>query len=366
MSERLLLGVMGKCGQQRVEAATSARLDALFEAVREPRFEPAGWRGNAHFQTIWPNRIQRDPAGPELARGSTREVIESEDGDKLQLFWSRHEPDDDRPVLIVLHGLTGCADAENVMATAKKGFDAGFDIVRVDLRNSQSDMPSTGVGHAGRSEDLRAAVLHVRERRPGTDITVIGFSMGGNIVLKAAGEYGDAPPPELRAVATISVPLDLSDACTKIDGRRSNWIYRNYFLRRLGQRYLRARELHPHLFHHVDVDRIRGIREWDNAIVAPLGGFENAEDYYAKNSSLKVLHRIRLPALLVHAKDDPFIPIDPFLLPAVRDNDWLRVLAPPNGGHVGFYADSTTNGEPDRYWAENRALAFCAAAVGLR
>ncbi len=348
-----------------MEAATSARLDALFEAVREPRFEPAGWRSNAHFQTIWPNRIQRDPAGPELARGSTREVVESEDGDKLQLFWSCHEPDDDRPVLIVLHGLTGCADAENVLATAQKGFEAGFDVVRVDLRNSQSDMPSTGVGHAGRSEDLRAVVRHVRERRPDADVTAIGFSLGGNIALKAAGEYGDDPPAELRAVATISVPIDLSDACRKIDGRRSNWIYRDYFLRRLGQRYRRARELHPHLFHYVDVDRIRGIREWDNAIVAPLGGFENAEDYYAKNSSLKVLHRIRLPALLVHAQDDPFIPIDPFLLPAVRDNDWLRVLAPRNGGHVGFYADSTTNDEPDRYWAENRALSFCAAAVGL-
>ena len=90
MSERLFLSVMGKFGQQRVEAATSALLDGLFEAVLEPRFAPVGWRGNAHYQTIWPNRIERDPGGPELARSSSREIIEAEDGDTLQVFWSSH------------------------------------------------------------------------------------------------------------------------------------------------------------------------------------------------------------------------------------------------------------------------------------
>lgn len=189
--------------------------------------------------------------------------------------------------------------------------------------------------------------------------------MGGNITLKGLGEYGDTPPYTLRAVATISVPIDLDGACTAIDERRDNWIYRTYFLRRLARRYLNAQQQRPDLFHPIDVDSIRGIRDWDNAVVAPLGGFKNAEDYYARNSAVNVLGSIRVPTLLIHAQDDPFIPFAPFETPGVRDNDWIQLLAPRQGGHVGFFSTQDTDGEPDRYWAENRAVAFCAAAVGL-
>jgi len=252
------------------------------------------------------------------------------------------------------------------MATAAKGYAIGFDIVRVDLRNTQADdTPSLGIGHAGRSEDLRATIAHIEKRSPGAPITVVAFSLGGNITLKAAGEYGDDAPDSLRAVATISVPIDLDGACSAIDERRANWIYRTYFLKRLTRRYLDARRQHPDLFHSIDADSIRGIRDWDNAVVAPLGGFENAEDYYARNSSLKVLENIRIPTLLVHAQDDPFIPFEPFQTAAVRDNESIRLLAPPQGGHVGFYSTADHTHDPDRFWAENRALAFCAEAVGL-
>jgi predicted alpha/beta-fold hydrolase len=341
----------------------------LYAEISEPSFVARGWRGNRHYQTIWPNRARRGPSGAPLVGASTPVTIESEDGDLLRLYWSRHADNggSPRPVLVVLHGLTGCADADNVLATGAKAQALGFDVVRIDLRNSQADdTPSLGIGHAGRSEDLRATLRHVGDRCPGAPIAVIGFSLGGNIALKAAGEFGADVPPALRAVATVSVPIDLDDACTAIDENPENWIYRTYFLKRLGRRYLQARRNRPDLFHAVDVGRIRGIREWDNAVVAPLGGFVDAEDYYARNSSLKVIDRIRVPTLLVHAKDDPFIPFGPYESSVVRDNGWIRVLAPARGGHVGFFTTSEIEGEPDRYWAENRALAFCAAALGLR
>lgn len=370
-----------------------------------PPFIARGWRGNRHFQTIWPNRIKRDPAGARLAAHSHATVIESEDGDRLRLYWSRHangappahdalvrhdrnegsvpprqyaETDPERaahssghargerrPVLVVLHGLTGAADADNVMATTAKGYELGFDVVRVDLRNTQADdAPSLGIGHAGRSEDLRATLRHVEEEAPGAPVAAIGFSLGGNITLKALGEYGDAAPACLRAAATVSVPIDLNSACTAIDERRENWIYRTYFLRRLARRYLAAHAARPDLFHSIDVDSIRGIRDWDNAVVAPLGGFADADDYYARNSSLDVIGDIRVATLLIHAQDDPFIPFESYEAPAVRDNPHISLLAPPQGGHVGFFATALLDGEPDRYWAENRALAFCAAIVG--
>ncbi|MCH7824462.1 MAG: alpha/beta fold hydrolase [Acidobacteria bacterium] len=370
---------MSKFGQPRGQPATS-----------EPPFVVLGWRGNRHFQTIWPNRIKRGPGGARLANWAESAIIESEDGDSLRVWWSRHRdepnggkeatrtergrcdavrgapPNTPRPVLMVLHGLVGCADADNVLATAAKGYALGFDVVRVDLRNTQADdTPSLGVGHAGRSEDFRATVRHIEEREPGAPMTVVAFSLGGNITLKAAGEYRDAVPKDLRAAATISVPIDLESACTAIDERRENWIYRTYFLKRLARRYLDARQQRPDLFHAIDVDSIRGIRDWDNAVVAPLGGFADAEDYYARSSSSKVLDNIRIPTLLVHAQDDPFIPFESFQTPAIQGNDFVRLLAPQHGGHVGFYSTTTLPGEPDRYWAENRALAFCAESVGL-
>ncbi len=374
-----ILADMSKFGQPRGQPATS-----------EPPFVALGWRGNRHFQTIWPNRIKREPAGARLSNWAESAIIESEDGDSLRLWWSRHRddpnggggaagteggrrdavhgaaPNTPRPVLIVLHGLVGCADADNVLATAAKGYGLGFDVVRVDLRNTQADdAPSLGVGHAGRSEDFRATVRHIEKREPGAPMTVIAFSLGGNITLKAAGEYGDAVPRDLRAAATISVPIDLESACAAIDERRENWIYRTYFLKRLARRYLDARQQRPDLFHAIDVDSIRGIRDWDNAVVAPLGGFADAEDYYARSSSSKVLDNIRIPTLLVHAQDDPFIPFESFQAPAIQGNDFVRLLAPRQGGHVGFYSTTTFDGEPDRYWAENRALSFCAESVGL-
>lgn len=346
---------MSKCGQLRGHAASS-----------RPAFVASGWRGNRHFQTIWPNRIKRDPAGRRLAERSETAIITSEDGDFLRLYWSRHEGEPPRPVLVVLHGLTGCADADNVMATAAKGHAAGFDVVRVDLRNTQADdAPSLGVGHAGRSEDLRATLRHVAEEAPEAPVAVIGFSLGGNIALKALGEYGDEPPVTLLGAATVSAPIDLNDACAAIDERRENWIYRTYFLRRLARRYLAARAQRPDLFHPIDVDSIRGIRDWDDAVVAPLGGFADAGDYYARSSSLNVIGDIRVATLLVHAQDDPFIPFDPYGAPALRDNELITLLTPRHGGHVGFFSTELLEGEPDRYWAENRALAHCAEAVGL-
>ena len=181
-----ILADMSKFGQPRGQPATS-----------EPPFVALGWRGNRHFQTIWPNRIKREPAGARLANWAESAIIESEDGDSLRVWWSRHRddpkgggeaaategedrdavhvaaPNTPRPVLIVLHGLTGCADADNVLATAVKGYDLGFDVVRVDLRNTQADdAPSLGVGHAGRSEDFRATVRHVEKREPGAPMTV--------------------------------------------------------------------------------------------------------------------------------------------------------------------------------------------------
>jgi predicted alpha/beta-fold hydrolase len=331
--------------------------------LRLAQFIPPHWLRNGHLQTIVPNKIRRHAVGAALAGRSSAKTLPTVDDDRLRIYWStsRKEP---AAILVVLHGLTGCAEADNVMAVAAKGRLAGFDVVRVDLRNSQGDHPSLGIGHAGRSEDLHSTIDYIGRRHPGVPIAVVGFSLGGNITLKALGEYGPEPPADLRAAAVISVPIDLDDACRAID-RTGNWIYRNYFLRRLSRRYQIRRRTHPELFPELDLARISTIRAWDNAVVAPLSGFADAEDYYSRSSALRVIHRVYVPSLIIHAQDDPFIPFDPFSRAELQGNDLLQLLAPENGGHVGFFAERNGSAEPDRYWAENRALAFCAEHVGL-
>ncbi|MFQ5742892.1 MAG: YheT family hydrolase [Acidobacteriota bacterium] len=365
-----------KFGQYTADIATSASrtnatdgskarpaAEKLLEAAATLPFHPHPLLANQHLQTIWSNRIERHPAGRRLSDRSESSFVEAEDGDRLQLQWSLTEHDP-TAVLIVLHGLTGCAESNNVMSVAAKGYAAGFDVVRVDLRNSLADDTSLGIGHAGRSEDLRSVIDHVRGEYPGTPLTVIGFSLGGNITLKAMGEYGSAAPSELKAVATISVPIDLDAACHAID-RTGNWIYRSYFLKRLAGRYELLRARHPERFPYLELSAIKSIRAWDNAIVAPLSGFVDAEDYYSQSSALRTLAGIRIPSLLIQAQDDPFIPFDSFRRPVVQNHGWLKLLGPARGGHVGFYAAPGVDGELDRFWAENRALAFCAASVEL-
>lgn len=346
-----------------------SRLDRALQL--QPRFSPPWWLRNPHLQTIWANVWRRQETNATLAGSAGQRLVETEDGDRLQVYWnrgaaSRNDPaPEPPPVLVVLHGLTGCADADNVRAVAWKGLRAGFDVVRVDLRNSLAAHPARGIGHAGRSEDLRAVVDHVRHEAPGARIGVIGFSLGGNIALKAAGEYGDSPPPELALVVAISTPIDLDRACRDID-RRSNAHFRRYFLTRLAFGYRARRRRHPDRLPGLDLAAIRTIRAWDNAVVAPLCGFRNAEHYYEECSALRVLPQATVPMLLLQARDDPFIPFSSFRDARLRDHPTLRLLAPPRGGHVGFLAATNGHATADRdaYWAENRAIAACAAVVG--
>lgn len=325
-----------------------------------PPFRPPSWLRGGHRQTLWSNYAPRDTAAIERMRaGSTVEVIASGE-DRLRLHWWRggERP---RPLLIVLHGLTGCAGAPQVTSLAAKAAARGLDLLRVDLRNASGDTPSLHVGHAGRSEDLHAILAHVGRVAPGAPVAIVGYSLGGNVTLKALGELGDAAPPTLRAAAVVSVPIDLDAACTAID-RPDNRIYRHYFVRRLA-RTVRARaRRHPEIYAPIadlDLDALGGIREFDERVVAPLCGFEGALDYYRRCSSIIRLPDIRVPTLMIAAQDDPFVPFAMYRRAPISDNPALRLLATGRGGHVGFWARAAGS-DPDRFWAENRALDFVA------
>jgi predicted alpha/beta-fold hydrolase len=175
------------------------------------------------------------------------------------------------------------------------------------------------------------------------------------MILKLAGEYGENLPAEVLGICAVSPSVDLRASTIHMNLRR-NWIYQQDFLRRLKNRIRRKKKLFPDLYDIAGIGEIHCIEEFDDRFVAPAFGFADARDYYAKASSLPLLRYIQVPTLIIHAKDDPFIPFAPLRDPTVAANPYVILIAPDRGGHVAFLSANT--GE-DRFWAENRLVEFC-------
>jgi len=323
-------------------------------------FHPPAWPKGGMGQTIWANYAPRSDDLRRLQATSRPRILATPDGDHIRVHWNEAGTPG-AAILVLLHGLTGCAQSPQVLGLAAKGLAAGFAIVRADLRNALGETPSIGVGHAGRSEDIHTILDHVTVRAPGRAIALAGYSLGGNVVLKALGELADQPPPELTAAVTISVPIDLSAACTAIDDE-GNWIFRRYFVTRLKRIVERRRREGRGRYDGIDLRGVESIREFDGRLVAPLCGFDSAEDYYRRSSALPIIGDIRVPTLLIQAADDPFIPFTAYESASIAANPAVALLATQNGGHAGFWGRRGV--DADRFWAEHRAIEFCRQQAG--
>ncbi|MEJ7618184.1 MAG: alpha/beta fold hydrolase [Pyrinomonadaceae bacterium] len=260
-----------------------------------------------------------------------------------------------RPTAVLVHGLEGSSSSVYMISTAQLFFQAGYNVLRYNMRNcGGTEHLTPTLYHSGMSGDLQAVVRELIERDQLTDLFVIGYSMGGNVALKLAGEYGGAAPRELRGVCAVSPALDLS-ACAEAINRRSNWIYQRSFLKGLRRRVRHKERLYPEIYSFDDFRAVRSIRDFDEVYTARHAGFTSADDYYERSSALKVLGHIEIPTLIIHAQDDPFIPYESFRHLPSLDNSSLILLTSQRGGHVGFVADNAH----ERFWAENRALDFC-------
>jgi uncharacterized protein len=243
-----------------------------------------------------------------------------------------------------------------MLGAAEKALAAGFNAIRVNYRNcGGTEHLTSTLYHAGLTGDIRQIVAELIEIDGLSEIHLVGFSLGGNIVLKLAGEYGASIPSAIRGVVGISASIDLASCADAIELRR-NIVYRLRFVRSLKSRMRRKAELFPERY---DPSLLRGvwtIRQFDDAFVAPHCGFRDSADYYERSSALRVMDRISIPALIVHAKDDPFIPFAQFERPQVTANPNVILLAPDQGGHVGFIS-AAGEGE-ERFWAEAAAVRF--------
>jgi predicted alpha/beta-fold hydrolase len=257
--------------------------------------------------------------------------------------------------LIAVHGLEGSSDSQYMQGLAAKGLAAGMNVVRMNQRNcGGTDDLSPTLYHSGRSQDIARVAEQLVARDGLSRFALAGFSMGGNLVLKLAGEWAREGPPEFRAVAAVCPALDLAASADALHGR-GNRLYELYFLWKLRRRLLSKARLFPERF---DISRLRGIaslRDFDDRITAYYCGFEGAADYYRRAAAANVVARISVPALILHAANDPFIRILPDTREKILANPNIRFLETDDGGHCSFLADP--DGDDGR-WAEAEIIRF--------
>jgi predicted alpha/beta-fold hydrolase len=247
--------------------------------------------------------------------------------------------------LILVHGLEGSSDAGYARSLAQAALQAGCAVHRYNMRScgGTEHLSGTTLYHSGQTSDLLAVIRQLEPRAP---IFLAGFSLGGNVVLKLAGELGGSAAQLIAGLTAISTPIDLA-ACVRKLQKPANFIYSLRFLRRLKERIQRKEQLTPGLFRLDELDRVKSIYDFDDRFTAPAFGFGTADNYYATQSSNQFLERIHVPALLVQAKDDPLIPFEVYDHPAFARNPHLRLLAVDHGGHLGFLARTMP-----RFWLD--------------
>ncbi len=299
--------------------------------------------------TLWPRRF------PHLPRAEAR-LIEVEPGTRVRLDCHWQPEPARRPTLVLVHGLEGSSESGYILGTAEKAWRAGFNVVRMNVRNcGGTEHLTPTLYHSGLSNDIEAVARQLAASEGLSELHLAGFSMGGNQVLKLAGEWGDSPLSTVASVAAVSPALDLARCADALD-LPENFLYQWRFVIGLKARLRRKARLFPQLYRTEGLARVRSVRGFDDMFTAPHFGFGTAVNYYAQASALRVVSRISLPTFILAAEDDPFIPIVSFRDPALRENPHITLLTASHGGHVGFLA-SALPGE-DRFWAETRVVEF--------
>jgi predicted alpha/beta-fold hydrolase len=311
------------------------------------------WLSGGHVQTIASFLLQR---GIHLPPPEQR-FVEVEPGVKV-LCHCNWQPDRTRALtVIVVHGLEGSSDSQYMLGVAQKALAAGMNVIRYNQRNcGGTDDLAPVLYHSGLSGDVAAVARDLIARDCVSRLALAGFSMGGNIVLKLAGEWGAQAPPQFRAVAACCPALDLAASADALH-EPSNRIYETYFLWQLRRRLAQKARHFPG---HFDVTRARGVRslrQFDDQVTAFYSGFTGVDDYYDRASAAHVVDRIAVPALVLHAANDPFVKITPATRRKLQSNRNVTFVEAPDGGHCAFVG-ARNRREDDGYWAESEIVNF--------
>jgi predicted alpha/beta-fold hydrolase len=263
------------------------------------------------------------------------------------------------PTLLLVHGLEGSSRSQYMLGNAARAWAAGWNIVRMNMRNcgGTEDLSPT-LYHSGLSGDVAAVMRTFAAEKGLGAFALVGYSMGGNLVLKSAGELGENPPDYLKAVVGVSPAMDLGVSADALHNL-SNRVYEWKFLIGLRRRFRRKAELFPHIYSTLGLETIATLRQFDDQITARYSGFIGADDYYHRASSTRVAPQISVPTLVLHALDDPFIRMLPSTRAALLGNPRVRLIETAHGGHCAFLAPAAGY---DGYWAERLLLDFLHSA----
>jgi uncharacterized protein len=326
-----------------------------------PEFRPARGLGNSHVQTF-AGKVLR----PALDIPLHRERIETPDGDFLDLDfagWPPTAPDtlESAPLVLVLHGLEGTSRRRYMTSTYHALLGAGMRPVALNFRGCSGEPNrATRAYHSGETEDL-AFILDLLRDRFGGPLGLVGYSLGGNVVLKFLGERGDHARDLVAAAVAVSVPFDLAAGARRLERGLLGRLYSHYFLSKLRRKVREKEEL---LRDACDVQaalRAPTVRAFDDALTAPLHGFHDAADYYDRSSARRYIRGIRVPTLILHSRDDPFLPEERIPADALEENPHVFPMLTDRGGHVAFVGGSVFR--PD-FWGERTLARFLDQRLG--
>lgn len=366
-----------------LETDSNSNSNALRDRILESRFEPAKFFANRHFMTIaaalWPRRFPLS-----LKDSVEQHLVDVAPGSKVLAEVNlQSDSQAGKNLVVAVHGLEGSSNSPYMQGVAVKALLAGFSVLRLNLRNCGGTEELTDtLYNAGMSDDLIAVAEWARKKWGFERIFFVGFSLGGNIVLKAAAELATCKLVEnrdlcasLAAVCAVSPSVDLERSVDQLD-QGLNRIYQVTFMRSLREKLKKKAARFPERYPLAPLKKLKTVKQFDETYTAPDGGFDSARHYYEQCSSLSKLGDIRAPGLIVASQDDPIVPAASFAEVDLQSGP-MRLLLPSHGGHGGFLsllsgdldkASTICNNRPhavdslkDRFWAENRAIEFCLA-----
>lgn len=325
----------------------------------KPEFQPHPLLRNAHAMTIAAAFARRKFALPAAEERLFR--VDAESQILGHCDWQAGKRRD-APVIVIVHGLEGSSESNYAKGIAEKALRRGFHAVRLNQRNcGGTEALTPTLYNSGMSGDYRAVLEELAQGDGFAQIFFVGYSMGGNLVTKMAGEFGNAAPKALRGVCAVCPAMDLG-ACADALELRQNFFYQRHFVSGLMARYHRKVKLFPARYAAGGFGVVRTVREFDDKITAPCFGYKDAQEYYEAVGAKNVVAQVGVPMLMITAQDDPFVPYALFERAKPERNPAIRFVAPKHGGHCGFIS---SQGGEERFWAEQRVVDFCAElAVG--
>jgi uncharacterized protein len=320
------------------------------------QYQAPWWLPGGHAQTIWSAKVAHSH-WPQAAPLWQRERWDTPDGDFIDIDHSPHTVDDQAPLVLMFHGLEGNTDSHYVKAMATVAQQRGWAFSLVHFRGCSGEINrAPRAYHSGDHEEIDGVLKRFARQHPQRSRRAVGISLGGNALMRWAGEHGAAVAAVVDSVVSVCSPLDLTASGHAIGRGFNRWVYTPRFLKTMKPKAVQKWQQYPGLFDLEAALRANDLFEFDNVFTAPLHGFKDTDDYWTRAAAKPVMRHIAVPALAINALNDPFVPASS--LPQARDvSPDVTLWQPPQGGHVGFARDSRGWGVPGDVRALPEAVA---------